>query len=669
VSISNSQIAVDYALTAPDAHVIASAWVRQVAGLKGNAPAAADLAEMITGVGSDFTMQGAPQLQIDVLDQNWTLLDSGFFDPSDGGTLDRVDVNYPDGSRYWWVLFQYSPKADYSVQTYWIPRVVYDLMHQHGPFQVNRASRTRARFLKMCTEKVPYANFYCKQIDVKQPIAPLVLTPSVATAATTSGPKSVGLSAKASKGLTIGGTQMSSSQRTILHTALRVADQLGAGDVATTAMVYAAMGETGVAVKAGGGVWQDTSSPNPSNVADEAKAFLTGLYGFAKGGAIGLAATSNDPVYVANATELNAAFLKSGRSPTNYADSYGPHLGGTASALKEARAIVAAGGGATGLGGVQSSAIESVQQYNFSIGTTQDPREDYWTGMNRLAQEVNWELVVDGDDIYYDSDVTLCRAAIEAVVDRLDEAVADWSYDWDLHHIATNMRLVLECGPFDFRAADVFQLKRFGPASAGSSIGLPGRWLVGEIQRNPGDVVSTFTLVQPTRPLKEPAPQVVSSTSSGAGGAAAVGTYAPATVLSAVQAAQRLSNMGVSYVYGGSHGPGMIATTKAATLRSQGLDCSSSTCWVLHQAGMFPSDSAITSGALESWGQPGPGKEMTVWCNADHVFIEFHVPNIGHMQMNTDVPGQNGPRFVPWGPNGSSCAASGAYTPRHYPGT
>jgi hypothetical protein len=47
------------------------------------------------------------------------------------------------------------------------------------------------------------------------------------------------------------------------------------------------------------------------------------------------------------------------------------------------------------------------------------------------------------------------------------------------------------------------KLNGFGPASEGSTMGLPGRWLVGEVQRNPGDIVATLTLVQPTKELKK----------------------------------------------------------------------------------------------------------------------------------------------------------------------
>lgn len=155
-----------------------------------------------------------------------------------------------------------------------------------------------------------------------------------------------------------------------------------------------------------------------------------------------------------------------------------------------------------------------------------------------------------------------------------------------------------------------------------------------------------------------------SLTPGGGGGGACggVGGIQQGTVAGAVAAARQLSNMGVSYVWGGSHGAGQIATTDPRTLRQQGMDCSSSTSWVLHQAGMFGS-SATDSTGFESWGQAGRGQEMTVWANSEHVFIEFNVPGVGHYQMNTAGWNGSGPHFFSWG------YPTSGFTPRHWPGT
>ncbi len=152
------------------------------------------------------------------------------------------------------------------------------------------------------------------------------------------------------------------------------------------------------------------------------------------------------------------------------------------------------------------------------------------------------------------------------------------------------------------------------------------------------------------------------SVSGSTGSCSAASSSMPGTIEAAVQAAQQLSDMGISYVWGGSHGAGQIATTDPATLKTQGMDCSSSTSWVLHQAGMLDANARDSTG-LESWGQAGQGSSMTVWANSSHVFIEFNVPGLGHYQMNTAGWGGSGPHFFKWG------YPTSGFTPRHWPGT
>jgi hypothetical protein len=49
-------------------------------------------------------------------------------------------------------------------------------------------------------------------------------------------------------------------------------------------------------------------------------------------------------------------------------------------------------------------------------------------------------------------------------------------------------------------------------------------------------------------------------------------------------------------------------------------DCSGAVSWLVHYLGMldgFPLDSTH----LMAWGQPGRGRDFTVWANMGHVFI------------------------------------------------
>jgi cell wall-associated NlpC family hydrolase len=69
--------------------------------------------------------------------------------------------------------------------------------------------------------------------------------------------------------------------------------------------------------------------------------------------------------------------------------------------------------------------------------------------------------------------------------------------------------------------------------------------------------------------------------------------------------------VGRPYIWGGGHG----------SWYSNGYDCSGSVSFALFGGGLIPEP--LTSGALEGWGAPGPGKWITVYANADHTFAEI----------------------------------------------
>ncbi len=69
--------------------------------------------------------------------------------------------------------------------------------------------------------------------------------------------------------------------------------------------------------------------------------------------------------------------------------------------------------------------------------------------------------------------------------------------------------------------------------------------------------------------------------------------------------------VGRPYIWGGGH----------ASFYSYGYDCSGSVSFALFGGGLIPEP--LTSGALEGWGAPGPGKWITVYANAGHTFAEI----------------------------------------------
>jgi hypothetical protein len=91
---------------------------------------------------------------------------------------------------------------------------------------------------------------------------------------------------------------------------------------------------------------------------------------------------------------------------------------------------------------------------------------------------------------------------------------------------------------------------------------------------------------------------------------------APATAPPAVKGIIAAGNqiVGKPYLVGGGHG--LSLSTIAPS-----YDCSSSVEHLLYGGGLLPVGYDAASGALESFGAPGPGRWVTIYASADHVFM------------------------------------------------
>jgi hypothetical protein len=94
-------------------------------------------------------------------------------------------------------------------------------------------------------------------------------------------------------------------------------------------------------------------------------------------------------------------------------------------------------------------------------------------------------------------------------------------------------------------------------------------------------------------------------------GLAAAGEEAPAAVKAMVAAGNRL--YGSAYIYGAAHGTPLSRLEPA-------YDCSSAVSYVLHAGGVFGLYADDSTG-LESYGEPGPGRYITIYTNAGHAFV------------------------------------------------
>ena len=116
-------------------------------------------------------------------------------------------------------------------------------------------------------------------------------------------------------------------------------------------------------------------------------------------------------------------------------------------------------------------------------------------------------------------------------------------------------------------------------------------------------------------------------------GDAAAPADAPAVVQQMIAAGNRIDRF--AYSYGGAHGdpaqtmsqsnPDPAAFPGAEENGGPGYDCSSATSYVLWGGGFGQSllgGSVLVSGDLESVGDPGPGKWVTIYATAGHAYIE-----------------------------------------------
>jgi 3D (Asp-Asp-Asp) domain-containing protein len=98
-------------------------------------------------------------------------------------------------------------------------------------------------------------------------------------------------------------------------------------------------------------------------------------------------------------------------------------------------------------------------------------------------------------------------------------------------------------------------------------------------------------------------------------------------------------------------------------------DCSGSTSYVLYKAGLHSVNAQI-SGELESWGEAGPGKYVTIYANEDHVFVSVAGIAFNTAPYVSPNPPGSGPRWQPGSTVPEQLAGDpNGFIARHWPGT
>ncbi len=103
---------------------------------------------------------------------------------------------------------------------------------------------------------------------------------------------------------------------------------------------------------------------------------------------------------------------------------------------------------------------------------------------------------------------------------------------------------------------------------------------------------------------------------------------APQAVKEVIAAANAIADL--PYLWGGGHG----------SFESSGYDCSGAVSYALHGGGLL--ESPLDSTGLTTWGEPGPGRWITVYGNSGHAWMVV-------AGLAFDTSGGAGPRWhKPW---------------------
>jgi len=132
--------------------------------------------------------------------------------------------------------------------------------------------------------------------------------------------------------------------------------------------------------------------------------------------------------------------------------------------------------------------------------------------------------------------------------------------------------------------------------------------------------------------------------SVGGSGAIPIPTNVPEVVQRVIAGGNAIADF--PYIWGGGHG----------SFVDHGYDCSGSVSYALAAGGLL--STPLVSGDLASWGQPGPGRWVTIYANAGHTFM--YVDGVWF-----DTAGRSGPYASRWI---TATPPLAGYAVRHPPG-
>jgi len=591
----------------------------------------------VTDVRLERTITGAPTLEIDLSDPEWSIIQSPMLDLNVDGKLDHVEVQY---RGRWYRLVKVTPN-NMDVALTFENRVVGILRQYSGARHKRRTNAyTRAMFIRSLIREANAdghaIGFRCPRLRSPQEVADTNRgVHTTLKRGHTAGRRGFAghphLTITGSSG---GGARVAldRSQLALLEEALNIAHTLNAPARAQWALVEAMIVETGIHNLNRGdldslGVLQVRTSTSGSRSRSMSVKWSAShfLQGYSHGG--------TGAIHLARTTSMSSGAIAQAVQRSAFPERYQRHE-------PEAKRIVDA---FHGMSASAPTTITVEKAYNY----TRKKGENSWDCMNRLADEVNWKVWVVGNDVFYMSEPDLYHQKPRMVLRRDSPAISNFGFDWDQGKHLSAVTFSILKQRWQGYAGESLEITGAGPADQ--------RWIVADIVESESSATADVTLNSISKPRPEPAPQVVTKTIPGSTPGGKPGT-GDTRFDELVKACKLLSRRSKGYIYGAAH-------TRFTSISASGyFDCSSSVSFALWKAGLMNTSTAMTSGWFaSSWGRPGTGKDFTVWANAGHVFMEFN-HTIKRFDTSPWGDGPNGPRVrhthrPHWG-----------FTPRHYPG-
>jgi hypothetical protein len=499
----------------------------------------AQLADRIGEIEEETQIKGTDYLKVKIIDPDWELQNSGFVDVDKEGLLDPIELEFPAGSKRYWVFCAVEGTTEIAEANFTMifqDKLFARLASEWGVKIVPPGTQTRAAFINDLFVEAGVPGVI-PAINVLQPVEEetkgelgqtVIETTTQAADKRAETNKAAGVTGGSA--ITIKGATPDTEQLANINAVLSVARQHQAEALPLEALVEACITEN-TFHNTGEGILQVIPTTaaglgiSETSIPEVVTAFLTKGFG-GQGGAIAYARAHPH----AAAYEVAQAVQASGAGQaTKGAANYGQTT--PTNTPEEARAIIQAGGGSASGGGAE--AASDVGQ--LKRGTDANPDENSAECAERLAQQVDWALLSDGHRMYYMTQLELAAQRPALYVDipgnhvitrqRVSEygvIVSPTTYSFDdtafeyrrTHKLKqrtqrrskatkpsspSEVKLDLICDIGQYVAGQVVAFKHSGPVSS------VGRWIVVQTTRKcMKDIYTELLCEPPVEPLPEP---------------------------------------------------------------------------------------------------------------------------------------------------------------------